>query len=220
MNRLIIVILIGLVQIPANAQQVSFLTGLSAESLTDLKQFQSAFINAAIVPLKSTQAFPPYLQYSLNVSFPKKSALKFNFNLFTTSTAARSVYQDYSGKVQVDQKLKCFGIGPGLVGLIEDTLKLRVEYFVNAGLEFSTLNADVYTAVGADEENSTEKFSATSAYGEIGLGLTYTFNGHWSAIARLGAHISQAAQLKNKTDEFPKVNWTGGKFLAGIGYSF
>jgi hypothetical protein len=216
-------VLVLSINLAGNAQEVIGVSGLSAHSLTKLKDFQQYYVNDAIVTLKSTQAFPPYLQYGGIVRFPVGRLWKVGAYVYGTSTAARSPYEDYSGMITVDQSLRCIGLG--LYGSFDlsQVENGTISVYCVPGINLSTMTASVDIRVGDDHESSTEDYAAMSPVAEVGLEYSHGLGtSHFTYRVSGGFLFSRESMLTNEKSEseWEYVNWTGGKLMLGIGYNF
>lgn len=206
-----------------HAQEIIGVTGLSAHSLTKLKEFQQYYLNDAIVTLKSTQSFPPYFQHGLIARFPLNEVFKLGVYFYGTSTAARSIYEDYSGMIRVDQSLRCMGLGLySSFDLMHQGKGALSAYFV-PGVDLSTMTAAIDIRVGDSRESSKEDYTAISPMLEAGLEYTQQLGkGNFTLNFSGGFHYCKESMLTNKKseNEWEDVNWTGGKLMVGIGYKF
>jgi len=222
MKKVIIFSFLFFILQSAFAQEIIFSTGISMHSLKKLKNFQNNYINNAVVTLKSTQSFPPFLQYSFLARMRVSENLKAGISVYQTSTAARSTYEDYSGKLEVDQSLRCIGTGIYTSYLINKTPKGKISVYANLGVDLSTLDLAINARVFDAVDNSKETFHATSLMAEIGIEYQHFFSKQFFLHINGGPHISQEKMLKSDSDhsEWEKVNWTGFKLMAGIGFNF
>jgi hypothetical protein len=216
-------VMVSSINLAANAQEIIGAAGLSAHSLTKLKNFQEHYLNDAIVTLKSTQSFPPFLQYGAIVRFPLNHLWKVGAYVYGTSTAARSTYEDYSGMIRVDQSLRCVGFG--LYGSFDLSKQANgaLSIYCVPGINLSTMTASVDIRVGDDQESSKEDYTAISPVGELGLEYTQALGASHFVFRFSGGFLfSKESMLTNNKSEseWEYVNWTGGKLMLGIGYTF
>lgn len=211
------------VRLEVHAQEIIGVAGLSAHSLTKLKNFQEYYVNDAIVTLKSTQSFPPYLQYGGIFRLPLTRLWKVGAYVYGTSTAARSTYEDYSGMIRVDQSLSCIGFG--LYGSFDLSKQANgaLSIYCVPGINLSSMTASVEIQVGDERESSKEDYAALSPVGELGLEYTQGLGANHFVFRFSGGFlVSKDSMLSNKKNEseWEYVNWTGGKLMIGIGYKF
>ena len=205
----------------ASAQEVIVMTGLSIHSHNKLKSAQANFDFG--VDLKSTQSFPPSLQYGLAMRFPMlQSKATLGGLFYTTSTAARSTYEDYSLRLDVDQRLRCFGFAFTFLYTLNESGKSKFNLYTSAGLEISTLKMDTNLRLNDISADVSNTYRAFSPMVEAGLEYQYHWSKKFFVQGILALHVSQEAILNSTTDEpeYENVNWTGGKVLIGIGRKF
>ena len=206
---------------PALAQEVIVMTGLSIHSHNKLKSAQANFDFG--VDLKSTQSFPPFLQYGLAMRFPLgQSRATLGGLFYSTSTAARSTYEDYSGRLDVDQRLRCLGLGFTFLYTLNESGKSKFNLYTSTGVEISTLKMDINLRLNDNSENVSNTYRAFSPMVEAGFEYQYHWSKKFFVQSILALHISQEAILNSTTggSEYENVNWTGGKILIGIGRKF
>lgn len=206
--------------IQAGAQDLVLNTGISFHSLSKLKRFQDLYINDALVPLKSTQSFPPFLQYGFSVrsKLGATSKLVGGVTVFSVSTAARSTYADYSGRVNVDQTLYAFGASVSLLYPLTFSGKGKLLVYTNIGYEFSKLKLALDIVVNGNSDKGNDVYKASTPMSDLGLEYQYTINERLFVNLAGGYHIGLEAFLKNSSGRYEKINWTGAKLLFGVGY--
>jgi hypothetical protein len=219
MKKIILAGLFMFVFHAAAGQELMLTTGLSLHTLEDLKA-SPAYLYDYPVELEETQSFPPYLQYGFAMRFPLSySKITLGGNLYMTSTAARSTYEDYSGMFQINQRLSCLGLGFTFTYTVQEYAKAKVNLYASVGAELSTLKTEVLLRLFNQSDNEKNTYNAISPMSEVGLEYQYSLSQKFFLHGSGALHISQKAMLINTEDdsEFRYVNWTGGKFLVGIG---
>lgn len=216
-------VMLLVINVTAHAQEVIGVSGLSGHSLTKLKDLQREYINDAVVTLKSTQSFPPYLQHGFILRFRANDVLKLGAYVYGTSTAARSLYEDYSGMVKVDQSLRCLGVGLYSAFLLTREGAGTLSAYCVAGVNLSRMKTAIDIHVSGSRESISEIYTASSPMAEVGLEYTRRLGAsNFTFLFSGGFHLSKERMLTNEEsgNEWEYVNWTGGKMMAGIGYKF
>jgi hypothetical protein len=207
----------------AFAQELIVAIGLSVHSLEKLKSAQSRLFSEYAVQLKSTQSFPPFLQYGVAMRFPLSNPkITLGGNVYGTSTAARSTYEDYSGQLEIDQRLRCIGFGFTFTYTLQEFTNAKLNLYTSVGAEFSTLKMDATLRLFNSTDNLENTYQAISPMGEVGLEYQYNLSQKFFLQGSGMLHVNQEEMLINKDDdtEYEYVNWTGVKLLIGIGYRF
>ena len=205
----------------ASAQEFIVMSGLSSHSHDKLKSTQLNFDFG--VDLKHTQKFPPFLQYGAAMRFPLgQSRITLGGHFYGTSTAARSTYEDYSGRLDVDQRLRCFGFGFTFLYTLSEHGKSKVNLYTSTGLEISTMKLDINLRLNDISDDVSNTYKAFSPMAEAGLEYQYHWSKKFFVQGIVAFHVSQEDMLVNTSDDtdYQYVNWTGGKVLIGIGRRF
>jgi hypothetical protein len=116
----------------------------STYSMNDLKDFQRDYIKSFGVGLKPVTTFPPYFGFGIEIGKVIKPTLSIGFLLGYNSTGGRVDYQDYSGRVRMDQLLHCFSVG--------SIVKEKVNGSNKWPLYISLAASWVHTRMGIDSE--------------------------------------------------------------------
>lgn len=210
------------------SQELIVHTGWSISNHSDLRRQQELynFLQDNFhtgVPLKAVQNYPSYFQHSLVARFPLGNRFKLGGTIFSTSSAARSIYEDYSGVQHMDYSLRCLGFGvTGSFSLFKPTPSLSVNLYAILGWNITTLKTHEYISLKSYGTilNRTEQYGAASPSTEIGIECQYFFTDKFFVRGSVGLHINSDATLTNDSQDYATVNWTGVKALAGIGYRF
>src|SRR5688572_20814699 len=119
------------------SQEVTVFVGMSQSSMNSLRQARLTVASAYPVKLKTTDDFPPYLRYGMTMLFHLNEKMKLGGQLSTTSTGSRATYQDYSGSITFDQKVKNISIGAHFEYHVYARKKTVVSVYNQQGLIFS-----------------------------------------------------------------------------------
>lgn len=220
MRTLILFVLINLCAAAACAQEVVITSGLSVQLLLDLKQRQREHENNGFVDMRSTQSFPPYLQYGGAMTFAISPRFRMGPSLYITSTAARSAYADYSGEMRIDQKLGCFGSAVYATFMLSTHEKGTLSLYALAGLDYTTLKVTEILRTQYTTSESEETYHAISPMQEIGFQYQWHLNSTWSVQFNGGIHIGVSMPLSNGNEDYAEVSWSGFKMLTGVAYRF
>jgi hypothetical protein len=116
----------------------------STYKMVDLKDFQKDYIKSTGVGLKPVTSFPPYVGFGIEIGKAVNPNLMVGFLLGYNSTGGRVDYQDYSGKIRMDQLLHCFSVGT----IIKDKVNNSDKWPLYISLAASW----VHTRMGIDSE--------------------------------------------------------------------
>lgn len=206
-------------------QDVTIYTGISQSSMQDLKLLQVYQAGQIHVPYEFTDEFPSYWQYGLTMRWKVSNKSKVGFNTYTTSTGARSIYSDYSGKTYQDYVVKCFGLATYYEFTLLEKKKVEVGAYSELGYNLSTLSYDEYFQLGNQVLTESENFKSGSLMGEIGGLCKYNLTEKFYLEGRIGFQLNQKSTLVNDDDNYiiipysnkVEADWTGFKFGLGIG---
>lgn len=223
MKKIVLIFLILLCWHDSISQELMVNAGWSISNHADLQRYQQQYIYETGLPLKAVQSYPSYFQYSLVARFPLGQRFQLGGTVFTTSSAARSVYEDYSGIWQMDYSLRCLGFGvTGIYSLNKPAPSVSLNLYAILGWNITSLKTYEYASLtsGVPFRNHTEQYRAASPSSEIGLECQYFFAGNFFIRGSAGFHLTSSATLVNggSGDDYAAVNWSGARALLGIGY--
>jgi hypothetical protein len=207
----------------AQAQEILFNSGISFHSLSQMKSFQNSLNNEFFVPMKSTQSFPSYLQFGITYrSSLRTKPIRVGTSIYTTSTAARSTYSDYSGTQQLDFKLWCLGISGYINYRVKEFNKSELSFYGHTGTLFNKLNTDFIVQLGDNTEHSRESFKSLNLVVELGVEYKYFLNPKFFVELQGGMHLNSASDMQStgNGNSIPAADWTGFKLMICVGYSF
>lgn len=121
-----------------------FSSTFSTYSMNDLKEFQQDYIESSGVELKTVTSFPPYFGFGIEIGKVTTPTFSIGFLMGYNSTGGRVDYQDYSGKVRMDQLLHCFSLGT--------IVRSRINQSNTWPLSISLAGTWVHTRMGINSE--------------------------------------------------------------------
>lgn len=206
---------IWLIATGGRAQSYNLQAGVGYGSylMEDLRRLQDGYDASAPVTMKRTDNLGPSPYYDLQLRFVSRERFIFGFAYRTMSSGIRSVYEDYSGSLELRQQVsaQCFGV------LVGTTLISRRPWRINAGLE-------VYATWEQYELHAVEQYGGTpvnevhtkadqqSFFANPFLEGTYHF-GSWSATLKAG-------YTADPLSKDLKLDWTGWRVGVYAGYTF
>jgi hypothetical protein len=210
------------------AQDLSIYTGLSQTSMQDMKSLQQYIAWQIPVAYEFPSEFPAYWQYGLSMRWKVGDKSKLGFNAYTTSTGARSVYADYSGKSTQDYALKSLGIAVHYEYLLVEVKNTEVMAYGQIGYNHTDFSYDEYLQVGDQVLTTAEEFQSNNIMAEVGGVAKYFFYKKLFLEGRIGFHFNQNSPLENEEGDkitLPNFNdvdaeWTGLRLGIGIGLRF
>jgi hypothetical protein len=206
------------------AQELIVGAGLSVSQHDDLELRQKLDVYEIGLPLKSVQSYPDYLQYSVIGRVRVGRRFQLGGSIYTTSSAARSVYEDYSGIWRMDYKLTCIGFGVnGNFSIYNPTPSTAIKVYVMLGWDISKLEMEEYARTTGFYRTKSQSYKAASTMSEAGLEFQYFFSKKFFIHLNGGFHLNADAKLSSDDGiqpEYGSVNWLGLKAITGIGYRF
>lgn len=112
-KKLIAAIFFFLLLLSLKAQQIEIRPslGVGTYSMSKFKDLMRQTVDQSRVALKTTQNFPPYWFYQLDIIHYSASQLGYGFTSGFYSTGARNHYADYSGSYREDISLRSVNFG-------------------------------------------------------------------------------------------------------------
>jgi len=147
MARIYCLLIILTFPVVACAQvKVSASVGYGTYSMKDLKEHQEQLKEQFPVDPKITSSFPGYWYYQFGASYRFKSNFFIGSSVSYGSTGGKIHYQDYSGEIGCEHKVKYISVGVPLgwqFPIQQDKMNLGLElspalYFGNTQLAFET----------------------------------------------------------------------------------
>jgi hypothetical protein len=210
----------------SSAQGLTFFTGASLASMSDMKELQNAEAQQWPVQLKKTQTFPAYWQYAILMRWKIHERYRLGFHAFTTSTGARSTYEDYSGKITEDLALKCFGVAVHNEYLLEKKSRSEILGYLDTGYVFTWMNINNSILLGGNLSSQEDKYKSVNYLAEIGILYKYFIN-RISLEGKLGLQENLPGELINTNNgskiyigHNAKADWSGLKMMMGVGFNF
>jgi hypothetical protein len=196
--------------------------------MQDMKSLQQYIASQIPVPYEFPSEFPTYWQYGLSMRWKIADKSRIGFNAYTTSTGARSVYSDYSGKTSQDYALKSLGIAVHYEYKLVEIKNMEVLAYGQLGYNHTDFKYDEYLQIGNEVLTATEEFKSNNLMVEVGGVAKYFFYKKLFLEGRIGFQINQNAPLENGEGDkitLPNFNdvdaeWTGFRLGIGIGVRF
>lgn len=197
--------------------------------LNDLKKFQDQLKNAIDVPFKEFDNYPNY--YGFEVSYNHQVVDRYWIGVYYNrfSTGSRLYYEDYSGKIFMDQVLTGNFIG------INNQYKInKGEYLsILAGLRLGIIlsNLDLESSLelknGAPEKEKV-KFNSTNYSFSPSLSIIKSFSflyimlgGRYELNTKSKIYLEDDEQYLVDENQNPlSLSWNGFRLYSGIGFNF
>lgn len=226
MKRFVIVLFVYCcAQFSLQGQDIVVSAGVSQASMQDLKRLQEYLIVEFPVEFRNTQSFPPYFQYNITTTFSGSEKFRWGLRAYTTSTGARSVYADYSGKVRIDQTISCIGIALHSELILKKFNRSELAMVLEVGHILSYLKVEGYFKLGNyPEETFSEKFKSANRMFETGLCYRYLLNDRLFLFTQASIQGNITGELQSTDgdstlDDF-SADWSGLKAFIGMGLRF
>lgn len=210
------------------SQDIGAYAGVSQNSMKDMKSLQEFIASFVPVPYQFTDQFQSYWMYGIYAGLPISKKGKIGLNVNTTSTGARSVYSDFSGKTYQDYLLKCIGISAYYDHQIFAREKIEGSLYALTGINATQFEYEEYFQLGSQSASESLNFESINFMVELGGTMKYFFYKKLFVEGRLGYQINQQSSLKDEAgneivisnSNTVSADWSGFKLNFGIGFRF
>ncbi|MGE5457706.1 MAG: hypothetical protein ACM3RX_05070 [Methanococcaceae archaeon] len=189
--------------------------------MSKFKDLMQLSVDKSPIDLKTTQNFPPYWFYDLDIIRHTDAKTGYGLKVGYYSTGARNHYADYSGSYREDMKLSSINIGflvsqrEPIVGNFFGTVEL------GTGAKFSMLQLENEINISSSNQSLTDEYNNLGWWAEpqvrIGrkMGEKYVV----SLFAGYEFTVINNINIKAIHAEYygPDINWSG--LRAGISFS-
>ena len=216
-------------QIKAQRNSIMFKTGYGSYRMKDMKELQDSFMEGAIIPYKTTAAFPSFLTFELQYIIELNEDMAFGAQFGYESTGGRLHYGDFSGESYVNQALDAFTFGFNTSEFIKKEQRYAIPIFVNIDAVFTKLEIESSLRLGNQEQSEQANFSSLGISFEPGVGYRRYFS--WFVLGfDVGYEINindklyfdedNQAYLTGVDDNPLKAQWSGFRMKLGAGIRF
>lgn len=199
--------------------------------MNSMKGFQEELYNDVVssidVPFKITDNFPGFIGYEISAEKQIDNELFVGFKFAMRSTGGRISYADYSGKYNIDNKLRNYE-GRGVIGTtVHKSEKLLLNISGHLGIAFT--NHELLSSVQVFDQTTQDsyKFSSLNLILGIGSELRYFVlqKVFINVQSRYDVHLSGKLNYKENSDAYLqnnegspiKCDWSGVRGGLGIG---
>jgi len=197
--------------------------------MSDLKNLVRASAQSYPVSIKTTDNFPPYINFKLDVLTPVSNHFRIGISSGYQSTGARNHYADYSGYVKEDFTTRAVNIG-AIVGYkkdLNDKFGLNLE--LTGGSKFSRFDYEGEIKIyDGDDSSDDYQFRANSIWLEPQILLERTIASHFNLFVSAAYEFDFGGKLayKDSPSDYlqavgggaARINWSGLRFGLGISY--
>ncbi len=187
--------------------------GYGSYLMEDVRRLHNDFDASAPVAMKRTDNLGPSPYYDVQFRFGSREKYFFGLAYRNISSGIRSVYEDYSGSLELRQEVsaQCFGLLAGTA------LVSKSHWWINGGLElYATweqyeLHAiEQYGGMPVNEVHN--NFKNQSFFANLFIEGTYHF-GAWSTTLKAG-------YTADPLSKDLRLDWTGWRLGLYAGYTF
>ena len=205
-------------------QQIEFRPqiGIGTYAMSDLKGLLKESVTSSQIGLKTTENFPAYVFYSLDVihSISPKFGLGVTSGFY--STGGRNHVADYSGSYREDIKVNAANVG--LRASFKDTLTSHFFYGIElgSGIKFSNISVESDLNISDYNEQNSYDFRSRGWWIEPQLRFGRTFFSKITCSLFGGYEFNLKSPLKLKENSqnssTAKIDWSGMR--AGLSLSY
>ncbi len=205
-------------------QQIEFRpqVGIGTYSMSDLKGLLKESVTNSQIGLKTTENFPAYTFYSLDVIHAISPKFGFGITSGFYSTGGRNHIADYSGSYREDIKVNAINVG--LLASFKDTLINHFFYGIElgSGIKFSNMSVETDLNI-SDYENLTNYDLRSLGWWiepQLRFGRIFFRKFTCSVFGGYEFNLKSSMKLKgnSQNNSTAKIDWTG--IRAGISLSY
>lgn len=233
MRKILSVLLLLLIPLLTFSQNFSFdfHAGYGTYSLGGIKDFQSNMKQVySPLPVKETERFPGYVNYSASAGFWYNSKNSIGLNGVFFTTGGRNHLKDYSGEYRLDMIMNGYRIGIQDRNILTSSGKVKIYMQVRAGILMSVLKMDEFIKINnVDSTSAGFIFTSKTFFEEPSLGFSYKVIDGLSADFCIGYQFDTEGKLhfkKNKEMTLNNpgggsvyTNWSGLRIQLGVSYT-
>ena len=203
--------------------------GYGTYSMKELKEHQKGIQTQFPVETKITSSFPGYWYYEAGTNY----RFKFNFFVGATiaygSTGGKINYQDYSGEIDCEHKLRYIAVGLPLGYILPlKAGKMNLQFELSPSVYFGDMELEVAAEINKQREAQSEEFKSTN----IGLRPSIRLErktgpvrifiqaGYYLDVYRSNLTVKDNSEyyLLNNQDEAVHTNFSGLRTAIGVSY--
>lgn len=223
--------MIGYLHLTGQKLIVNGCVGYGLYQLKDLKNFQTDLKNS-MQPLQvaSLEKFPDFLNYTLAMEYSRNGNSFFGITTSFYTTGARNHLKDYSGEYKLDMILSGYRLGLQFRTILERWNKFDFNFEMKGGIIFSTLSVSEMTQiVNVSDHSDSFDFRSRTIFWEPSFRLNYSISSKLLVEFAVGYELNIDSSIYSKDNhdydltnwngDLVHLNWSGARFMVGIGYS-
>jgi hypothetical protein len=176
----IIIIIFAAQHLSGQKAAISLTGGVGFYEMDDLIDYQDRLIARLPVEAKAFSYFPPYTNLRFSIFRQQPSSLEYGLVYAYSASGAHANYTDYSGYLDLNQKLSSYQFGANISYnlLSMDFLVTRFEIRAYGDLRISFITNKVIMDISTNNyfESNQLRMNAVSPVGEVGLSGMFTIN--------------------------------------------
>jgi hypothetical protein len=208
-----------------NAQQTEFRPqiGVGTYAMSDLKGLLNESVTHSSFGLKTTQNFPAYAFYGLDVIQSIIPGFGLGLTSGFYSTGGRNHYADYSGSYREDILVNSINLG--LIASSSDTLGWGIFYHIEVagGIKFSSISMEEELKLTDPQYDNTYDFRSKGWWIQPQLRIGRNILGNFSCAAFAGYEFNLKSKMKLKENDqlssTAKIDWSGIRTGISIAYT-
>ena len=155
---------------------IAVTSGLAGYSFNQMKEETLAIQQKISFKTSITDNYNSYYYYGISGSYRLTDKLNLGLNYQQISTGSRIGYSDYSGSFRLDQQVDGYQIGSniGYIGWTNNGFSLEGNVLLSA--IYTKHRIASFIAIGSQQEESSEKFSAVGLIAEPNLHFYYRYH--------------------------------------------
>lgn len=206
------------------SQQIEFRPqiGIGTYAMSDLKGLLKESVTTSQIGLKTTENFPAYAFYSLDVIYSISPKFGLGVTSGFYSTGGRNHIADYSGSYREDIKVNAINVG--LLASFKDTLTSCFFYGIElgSGIKFSNMSVESDLNVNDYNEQTSYDLRSRGWWIEPQLRFGRTFFSKITSSLFGGYEFNLKSSLKLKENSqnssTAKIDWSGIRLGISLSY--
>lgn len=204
-----------------HGQDLEIFGGFAQFMMSDLKSIQKEINAQAPIPYTVVQAFPPYLQFGVSTTWQTRSGSRWGLGVNTTSTGARSYYEDYTGFASLDFVVKSWSLTFMYQRALVENSTNSFGWYGEAGANINNLEIESTVSITTNYQQGTERYKSWNRVLEFGIYDRLEISERVLLIGKVGFQVNHTGNLVSKTtsSEFDSgIDLSGFRILIGAGY--
>ena len=224
-NKLFLAIVFSASLLTVKGQHTEFRphAGVGTYSMSDLKGMMNESVSNSAFGLKTTENFPAYAFYGLDIIQPIIPGFGLGFITDFYSTGARNHYADYSGSYREDILVKSLNIG--LLASSIDSLGWGFFFNIEvaSGIKLSYISMEDELKLSNYQNANSYDFRSKGFWIEptVRIGRKFFYNFSYAAFVGYELNLKSKMVLKENHDasSTAKIDWSGMRTGISISYT-